>query len=178
MRILVGHCVRLLPSVSLCCRSCLLSCWSLCPPCLPSVSFCFPSCCAVPTSALQSFPFVSQLWTAVLQSFTCPPAPDCCVRLSLAILDICLPDLGCCVRLSLAILHNCPRSPLQLPPSSRLLYPPLPCSPLFVSQLWAACRLQSFTFVSLCLHLSPSSGLLWPSLPCNPLSPSSGRRKL
>ena len=47
-------------------------------------------------------------------------------------------------------------------------------SPL--SQLWAACRLQSFTLVSLGLHLSPSSGLLCPPLPCNPLhlSPSSG----
>ena len=47
----------------------------------------------------------------------------------------------------------------------------------FVFQLWAACRLQSFTFVSLCL-LSLISGLQWPPLPCNPLSPSSGRRKL
>ena len=77
---------------------------ALSPFCFPS---CLPSCCAVPTSALQTFPFVSQLCTAVLQSLTCLPAPDCCVRLSLAILDICLPALGCCVRLSLATLHNC-----------------------------------------------------------------------
>ena len=33
---------------------------------------------------------------------------------------------------------------------------------------WAVCRLQSFSFVSLCLHLSPSSGLLCPPLPCDP----------
>ena len=132
---------------------------SLCPPCLPSVSFCLPSCCAVPT-ALQSFPFVCQLWTAVLQSFTCLPAPDCCVRLSLAILDICLPALGCCVCLSLATLHIC--------------LPALDCSALqsftFVSQSWtavSASALQSFTFVS--LHLSPSSGCCVP----NPLHLSS-----
>ena len=54
----------------------------------------------------------------------------------------------------------CPRKPLHLSPSSRLLYLPLPCNPLFVTQLWAACRLQSFTFVSLCLHLSPRSQAL------------------
>ena len=69
------------------------------------------------------------------------------------------PSSDCCVRLCLAILYMCPRKPLQLSASSRLLHPPLPCNPLFVTQLWAACRLQSFTFVSLCLHLSPSSGL-------------------
>ena len=40
--LLVGHCVRLLPSVSLCLRSCLPSCWSLCPPCPPSVTFVSP----------------------------------------------------------------------------------------------------------------------------------------
>ena len=43
--LLVGHCVRFVfMLVSLCLRSCLPSCGSLCPPCLPSVSFCLPSC--------------------------------------------------------------------------------------------------------------------------------------
>ena len=139
---------------------------------LQSFTFVSQLWAAVSASALQSFTFVSQRWAAVsasaLQSFTCVLASLC----------ICLPALDCCVRLCLAILYMCPRKPLHLSPSSRLLYPPLPCNPLFVTQLWAACRLQSFTFVSLCLHLSPSSGLLWPPLPCNPLSPSSGRRKL
>ena len=48
------------------------------------------------------------------------------------------PSSDCCVRLCLAILHMCPRMPLHLSPSSRLLYPPLPCNPLFFTQLWAA----------------------------------------
>ena len=46
----------------------------------------------------------------------------------------------------------CPRKPLHLSLSSRLLCPPLPCNLLFVTQLWAANRLQSFTFVSLCVY--------------------------
>ena len=151
-------------------------------------------------SRLQPFTFVSQLLCPAIL-YICLPALGC---VSLATLYICLavstfvsqlwtavsasalqslilhlsPSSDCCVRLCLAILYMCPRKPLHLSPSSRLLYPPLPCNPLFVIQLWAACRLQSFTFVSLCLHLSPSSGVLWPPLPCNSLSPSSGRRKL
>ena len=36
----VGHCVRFVCLL----RSCLPSCWSLCPSCLPSVSFCPSSC--------------------------------------------------------------------------------------------------------------------------------------
>ena len=83
----------------------------------------------------------------------CHPALGCCVRLSLAILYICLPaclymclpTLDSCLRLSLATLHIC--------------FPALDCS-----------ALQSFTFVSLYLHLSPTSGLLCPCLPCNPLN--------
>ena len=105
---------------------------SLCPPCLPSVSLYLRSClllvghCVRLISLLypfvsllvtglasllvghcarlvsQSLPFVSQLWSAVWQCFTCLPAPDCCVRLSLAILIT--SALSCCVRLCLAIL--------------------------------------------------------------------------
>ena len=69
------------------------------------------------------------------------PALGCCVRLSLAILYNCLPVLG------LAILYICARNPLHVSPRSRLLYPPLPCNPFFVSQLWTvvpAFALQSF----------------------------------
>ena len=84
------------------------ACHPLSPFLLVTVSalspFCLPSCCAVPTSALQSCPFVSQHWTAVLQSFTCAPALDCGVHLCLAILYMCLSALDCCVRLCLAIL--------------------------------------------------------------------------
>ena len=48
---------------------------------------------AVPTSGLQSFPFVSQLWTLS----ACFPALDCGARLSR------LQSLSCCVRLCLVI---------------------------------------------------------------------------
>ena len=100
---------------------------------------------AVSASALQSFTFVSQLWAAVsasaLQSFTFVSQ--------------------CWAAVSASALQSVLASLLHLSTSSRLLSPPLPCNPLFVTQLWAACRLQSFTVVSLCLHLSPSSGLMW-----------------
>ena len=94
------------------------------------------------------------------------PALDCCVRLCLAILSFVSqlwaavsasalqsltlhvsPSSDCCVRLCLAILYMCPRKPLHLSP----------------------CRLQSFTFVSLCLHLSPSSGQLFHRLETTPI---------
>ena len=163
---LVGHCVRLVPSVSLCLRSCLSSvsfclpsCWSLCPPCLPSVSLCLrsclPSCWTLCPSCLPSV------------SFCLPSCLPCCATSCWSLCPPCLPSF----------LYTC------------LLSPPLACNPshlspscsalqsfTFVSQLWAACRLQSFTFASLCLHLSPSSGLLCLPLPCNPLhlSPALG----
>ena len=92
-----------LPSFFLCLRSCLPSCGSLCPSCLPSVSLCLPSCC--PSSGLR---------------VACKP-----LHLS-PFVYICLPALDCCARLCLAILYMCPRKPLHLSPSSRLLYPPLP----------------------------------------------------
>ena len=126
-------------------------------------SFTFVSqllCPAILYICLPVSTFVSQLWAAVsasaLQSFTFVSPRWAAVSASalqsftcvLASLCICLPALDCYIRLCLA------------------------------TQLWAACRLQSFTVISLCLHLSPSFGLLWPPLPCNPLSSSSGRRKL
>ena len=112
--------------------------------CLPVSTFVSQLWTAVSASALQFFTFVSQRWAAVsafaLQSLI--------LHLS--------PSSDCCVRLCLAILCMCPRKPLHSSPSSRLLYPPLPCNPLFVTQLWAACRLQSFACVSLCLHCLPA----------------------
>ena len=77
------------PFCLLCLRSCLPSCWSLCPPCLPSVSFCRPS------------------WLLAILDI-CLPALSCCVRLGLAIPYICLPALGCCVRLPCSPLHVSP----------------------------------------------------------------------
>ena len=125
--------------------------------CLPLSTFVSQLWTAVSASALQSFTFVSQLWAAVsaLQSFTFVSQRWAAVSAS-ALQSLILhlsPSSDCCVRLCLAILYMCPRKPLHLSPSSRLLYPPLPCNPLFVTQLWAACRLQSFTFVSLCVYI-------------------------
>ena len=169
--LLVGHCV---PCVSFCLPSCLplsFTCAPLSPSrlqpftfvsqllclatlyiCLPLSTFVSQLWTAVSASALQSFTFVSQLWAAVsaLQSFTFVSQRWAAVSAS-ALQSLILhlsPSSDCCVRLCLAILYMCPRKPLHLSPSSRLLYPPLPCNPLFVTQLWAACRLQSFTFVS------------------------------
>ena len=62
--LLVGHCVRFVPSVSLCLRSCLPSC----PPCLPSISFCFPSCFPFCWSLCRScFPFCFVLSLLVVE---------------------------------------------------------------------------------------------------------------
>ena len=105
--------------------------------CLPALDccvrailhICLPALAAVSASALQSFAFVSQRWAAVSAS---------------ALILHLSPSSDCCVRLCLAILYMCPRKPLRVSPSSRLLYPPLPCN----------------------LYLSPSSGL---HVACNPL---------
>ena len=117
---------------------------------------------------------------SALQSFTCVLASLC----------ICLPALDCCIRLCLAILNLSPSSGLRvacnplhfvflclhLSPSSGLLWPPLPCKPLFVTQLWAAlspcvyiCLRALDCCIRLCLailYLSPSFGL---HVACNPL---------
>ena len=155
---LVGHCVRLVPSVSLCLRSCLPSCGSLCPPCLPSVSLCLPSC----------FSFCWSLCPPCLCLPSC--LPSLCPHVSLlspfvsGLVSLLFPFV-----LFLLVFGLVPLVVAQhLSPSCSALQ-----SITFVSRLWAACRLQPFTFVSLCLHLSPSSGLLCPPLPCNPLHVSS-----
>ena len=191
-----------LPSSLPCC----LPCWSWCPPCLPSFLYIYvpplsPSCLqpshlSPSCSALQCLTFVFQLWAACrLQSFTfvslclhvspssgllCPPLPSNPLHLSPSFGLLCPPLRWAAVSASALQSFTCVLASLCICLSALdcCNYPPLPCNPLFVTQLWAACRLQSFTSVSLCLHLSPSSGLLWPPLPCNPLSPSSGRRKL
>ena len=144
--LLVGHlCPPCLPPVSLCLRPCLPSCWSLCPPLLPSVSFCLPSCCAVPTSALQSFPFVSQLWTAVLQSCTCLACnPSSCLQV-----------LDCSALQSFTFVSQ--------------LWACNPCNPLHLSPCVYICLPALDCRICLCLailYLSPSSGL---HVACNPL---------
>ena len=105
--LLVGHCVRLLPSVSLCLRSCLTSCWSLCPPCppllplspflspfllvtvsalsplrascLPSVSFCLPSCWPLCPSCLPSVSFCSPSCLPSCWPLSCLPSVSFCL---------------------------------------------------------------------------------------------------
>ena len=187
-------CPPCLPSVSFCLWSCPPCCWSPCPSCLPPVSFCLPSCWSLCPPCLPScLPFVSGL---------VPLLVGHCVRLvslefpffSLLVSLL----VGHCVRLPFCLALSPVLSPScwTLCPSCfpsvsfglpSFLY--MSCNPshlspscsalqffTFVSQLWAACRLQSCAFVSLCLHLSPSSGVLCQLLPCNPLhlSPSSG----
>ena len=136
--LLVGHCVHLVPSVSLCLRSC-----------LPSVSFCLPPCCPC---CLLSVSFC--LWSCFPSCWAlCPSCLPC--------VSFCLPScLPCCPPSCWSLCPPCLPSFLYM----CLLSPPLACNP---SRLSPSCSaLQSFTFVSLCLHLSPSSGLLCPPLPC------------
>ena len=133
------------------------SCSAILYICLPLSTFVSQLWTAVSAYALQSFTFVSQLWAAVsasaLQSFTFASRRWAAVSALQSLILHLSPSSDCCVRLCLAILYMRPRKPLHLSPSSRLLYPPLPCNPLFVTQLWAACRLQSFTFVPLCVYM-------------------------
>ena len=159
--LLVGHCVSLLSLlfpffsllVSLLVGHCVRLVSLLSPFVSGLVSLLVGHCVRL-VSLL--FPFVS-----LLVSLVVPLLVGHCVRLVFLLSFTFASSLP----LSLATLHIC------LPAA-------LPCNSTFVSQLWAACRLQSFTlsFVSLCLHVSPSSGLLCSPLPCNPLhlSPSSG----
>ena len=152
---------------------CLLS-----PPLACNPSHLSPGCC--PAILYVCLPALGCVSLAIL--YICPPVSafvSC-----LAILYICLSALGCCVRLcpasalqslisfvsqlavsasALQSLCMGPRKPLHLSPSCRLLYPPLPCNPLFVTQLWAVCRLQSFTCVSLCVFQ------LWTAVPASAL---------
>ena len=121
------------------------------------------------------FPFFSLLVLPSCWSL-CPPClPSVsllvghCVRLVSLVfpfVSLVVPLLvGHCVRLVFLLSFTCVMC---------LLSPPLACNPSHLSPSCSA--LQSFIFVSLCLHLSPSSGLLCPPLPCNPLhlSPSAG----
>ena len=122
----------------------------LCPP-LPSNPLRLPPTSALLCPPLNCIPFP----LACNPLHLSPSLLPCPSGLRLAIRNMCLPTLlpalGCCVRLWLAILYTCLPAlglcaavcnPLHLSPSSRLLYPPLPCNPFFVTQLLVLSPLQ------------------------------------